>query len=62
MAGALHIRLAGPIAYEGEFHAKPWIGGEGAQATPATARAALSLYIRACALLWLMTSAIEGFR
>ena len=62
MAGALHIRLAGPIAYEGQFHAKPWIGGEGAEATPAAARAALSLYIRACALLWLMTAATGGFR
>ena len=61
MAGALRIRLAGPIAYEGEFHAKPWIGGEGEEATPAVTRAALSLYVRACGLLWLMTVAIKGF-
>ena len=61
MAGALHIRLAGPVAYDGAYHAKPWIGGEGAEATPAHGRAALSLYIRACALLWLVVAAIEGF-
>jgi adenosylcobinamide-phosphate synthase len=62
MAGALRIRLAGPIHYDGVSHDKPWIGGEGREATPATARAALDLYIRACALLWLVTALIEGAR
>ena len=62
MAGALRIRLAGPIHYDGVPHDKPWIGGEGREATPATARAALGLYIRACALLWLVTALIEGAR
>ncbi|WP_460989691.1 adenosylcobinamide-phosphate synthase CbiB [Sphingobium sp. TomTYG45] len=60
MAGALGIRLAGPIAYEGHYHAKPWIGGEGGEATPAVARAALALYVLACALLWLATALIAG--
>ena len=60
MAGALEIRLAGPVAYEGQYHAKPWIGGEGGEATPAVARAALALYVRACALLWLATALIAG--
>ena len=60
MAGALDIRLAGPIAYEGHYQAKPWIGGEGSEATPAAARAALALFVRACALLWLATALIAG--
>lgn len=60
MAGALDIRLAGPIHYDGLRHDKPWIGEEGRDATPATARAALRLYLRACALLWLATALIEG--
>lgn len=60
IAGALRIRLAGPIVYDGLRHDKSWIGGEGREATPAAARAALALYIRACALLWLATAMIEG--
>jgi len=62
MAGALGIRLAGPIHYDGIGHDKPWIGGEGRDATPAIARASLRLYLRACALLWLGVALIEGAR
>lgn len=60
MAGALRIRLAGPVAYDGQHHLKPWIGAEGGEATAAAARAALALYVRACALLWIATAMIEG--
>ncbi|WP_033074892.1 adenosylcobinamide-phosphate synthase CbiB [Sphingopyxis sp. MWB1] len=55
MAGALGVRLAGPIAYDGVKLAKPWIGSEGRTARGEDIDRALRLYIRACLLLWLMT-------
>ena len=60
MAGALHVRLAGPIYYDGVLHEKPWIGGEGRDAAPAQLRVATRLYLRACSLLWLGCIIIEG--
>ena len=54
MAGALGLRLAGPVAYDGVMHDKVWIGDGRAEATAADIRRALRLYIRACALLWLI--------
>src|SRR3546814_19245558 len=52
MAGALDLRLAGPIAYDGVMHDKPWIG-DGARAPSSDdIRRALRLYLRPCALLW----------
>ncbi|HJT40797.1 MAG TPA: adenosylcobinamide-phosphate synthase CbiB [Sphingobium sp.] len=59
MAGALGVRLAGPIRYDGIVHAKPWIGGEGREAGVGDARRALTLYLRACLLLWLLALAWE---
>lgn len=53
MAGALRLRLAGPIAYDGVMHDKPWIGDGGEPAFP-DIRRALRIYVRACALLWLI--------
>ncbi|WP_156842542.1 adenosylcobinamide-phosphate synthase CbiB [Novosphingobium aquimarinum] len=53
MAGALRVRLAGPITYDGVIAAKPWIG-DGRAAKPADIRRALSIYVRACALCWLL--------
>jgi len=53
MAGALGIRLAGPVWYDGVPHDKPWIG-EGGQADAMTIRRALKIYRRACAILWAM--------
>ena len=51
MAGALGLRLAGPLSYDGVAVAKDWIGhGRAAAATRDVARA-LRLYRRACALL-----------
>ncbi|WP_062121494.1 MULTISPECIES: adenosylcobinamide-phosphate synthase CbiB [Sphingobium] len=60
MAGALDVRLAGPVQYDGVRHDKAWIGGDGAEATPAAASAALALYVRACLLLWLVAAMIGG--
>ncbi|MEA3542255.1 MAG: adenosylcobinamide-phosphate synthase CbiB [Pseudomonadota bacterium] len=57
MAGALRLRLAGPIAYDGVRHDKPWIGAEGRNARAHDVARALRLYLRACLLLWLATGA-----
>lgn len=54
MAGALGVRLAGPIAYEGITAPKPWIGEEGRDAGPPDIRRALGIYKRACLLLWII--------
>lgn len=62
MAGALGVRLAGPIRYDGMLHDKPWIGGAGRDGDPRDVRAALALYLRACALLWLMATIWEWSR
>lgn len=51
MAGALGVRLAGPIVYDGVLAPKPWIGEEGRTAGAADLRRALAIYRRACVLL-----------
>ncbi|WP_404479573.1 adenosylcobinamide-phosphate synthase CbiB [Novosphingobium sp. BL-52-GroH] len=51
MAGALGVRLAGPVAYDGLLAAKPWIGKDGREARPQDLRRALAVYRRACAVL-----------
>jgi adenosylcobinamide-phosphate synthase len=51
MAGALGIRLAGPIRYDGTLYDKPWIG-DGGGADCRAVRRALKIYGRACAMLW----------
>lgn len=50
MAGALGLRLAGPIAYDGVMHDKPWIGGGSEQATAFDIRHALRVYCIGCVL------------
>lgn len=55
MAGGLRVRLAGPVRYDGVLHDKPWIGGEGCDATAREGRTAIAIYLRACALLWVAT-------
>lgn len=55
MAGALALRLAGPLVYDGLSHPKPWIGDGTSEATAKDIRAALRLYLRSLALLWLLT-------
>lgn len=52
MAGALGLRLAGPIAYDGAVHDKPWIGDGRGNANAGDIARALRLYVRACLLLW----------
>lgn len=54
MAGALRLRLAGPIAYDGVMHDKPWIGNGRSTANARDIDRALVIYIRACLLLWLI--------
>ncbi len=54
MAGALGLRLAGPMVYDGVAHAKPWIGDRRREAGAGDIDRALGLYWRACALLWLI--------
>lgn len=51
MAGALGVRLAGPVVYDGALADKAWIGdGRHGVGAPDLARA-LSIYRRACVLL-----------
>lgn len=54
MAGALRLRLAGPIAYDGVMQDKPWIGTGRVDANAADVRGALGIYRRACLLLWMI--------
>ncbi len=54
MAGALGLRLAGPIAYDGVMHDKPWIGDGTSDAGGDEIDRALAIYLRACLLLWLI--------
>ena len=62
MAGALRVRLAGPLHYDGLLNDKPWIGGEGRDASHADARKGLAIYLRACGLLWLVAAIAGGMR
>jgi len=58
MAGALGLRLAGPIAYDGVLHDKPWIGSGRVEVEADDIRRALRLYRRACLLLWGIAAAV----
>lgn len=62
MAGVLGIRLAGPIAYDGVTHMKPWIGSGKTQASAGDIVRGLQLYARACALLWIVAGGIAWLR
>lgn len=54
MAGALKLRLAGPIAYDGVMHDKLWIGDGRSDADAGDIDRALTIYLRACLMLWLI--------
>ncbi|WP_137870474.1 adenosylcobinamide-phosphate synthase CbiB [Sphingopyxis sp. 2PD] len=54
MAGALGLRLAGPIAYDGIMHDKAWIGDGRVDADAGDIDRALTIYLRACLFLWLI--------
>lgn len=58
LAGALNLRLAGPVRYDGVFHDKPWIGKGRSQATANDIRRALAIYLRACLVLWLIAGGV----
>lgn len=55
MAGALGVRLGGPVAYDGVMTDRP-VFGEGPAPTAGDLRRALTLYVRACGLLWAMVA------
>ncbi|WP_176594544.1 adenosylcobinamide-phosphate synthase CbiB [Sphingobium sp. EM0848] len=59
MAGALAVRLAGPVRYDGMLHDKPWIG-EGGEADARAMQAGLRIYMRACLILWGLAALWEG--
>ena len=58
MAGALNLRLAGPVIYDGTIHDKPWIGAGRADASAADISQALRIYRRACLLLWIIAGTV----
>lgn len=51
MAGALGVRLGGPVAYDGVMTHRPTFG-DGAPPSAHDLRRALTVYVRACGLLW----------
>ncbi|WP_336962901.1 adenosylcobinamide-phosphate synthase CbiB [Sphingobium aquiterrae] len=53
MAGALGIRLGGPLRYDGVATPKPWLG-DGRDPCRHDVRRALALYRRACLGLWIV--------
>lgn len=54
LAGALGLRLAGPIAYDGIMHDKASIGDGRSDADAGDIDRALTIYLRACLILWLI--------
>lgn len=62
MAGALGVVLAGPVAYDGRVHARPWIGGGGRAPEAGELGRALAIYRRACALLWVVAGGVAWLR
>lgn len=58
MAGALGLRLGGPIAYDGIVRDKPWLGDGRGAADAADILRALSVYRRACLGLWLIAGGV----
>ena len=62
MAGVLGVRLAGPVAYDGEILSKPWIGRGRSDANAGNIWRALAVYRRACLLLWVIAGAVAWAR
>ncbi|WP_380786107.1 adenosylcobinamide-phosphate synthase CbiB [Sphingomonas sp. R86521] len=58
MAGALDLRLAGPVAYDGMTHIKPWLGDGRAAANGHDVMRALAVFRRSCLLLWIIAGGI----
>ncbi len=57
MAGALAVQMGGGASYEGEWIARQTLG-DGRRPKPADLAAALTIYVRACLLLWVMVGAL----
>lgn len=57
MAGVLGRRLGGPVAYDGEPAARPWLG-DGPLPDARDLQRALATYHRACVLLWVSVAGI----
>jgi adenosylcobinamide-phosphate synthase len=57
MAGALGVRLGGPVRYDGQMTDRP-VFGDGPAPTAADLRRGLGVYRRACGLLWLTMGAL----
>jgi len=57
MAGALDVRLAGPVSYGDTWRDKPWIG-EGTPPTTESMHTARMIFLRACALLWVIAGGL----
>ncbi len=62
MAGALGIRLAGPVVYDGVSHPKPWIGDGREDAGARDIDRALAIYLRACLSLWIVAGVVQWLR
>jgi len=62
MAGALGVRLAGPVAYDGAVADKPWIGNGRADLDARDIQRALVVYRRGCLLLWCLAGAVAWAR
>ncbi|MBB3692877.1 adenosylcobinamide-phosphate synthase [Sphingomonas sp. BK580] len=62
MAGALGVRLAGPVAYDGAVAPKPWIGDGHADLDARDIRRGLVVYRRGCLLLWCLAGAVAWAR
>ena len=58
MAGALDVRLAGPVSYDGALHDRRWIGEGGADVSGGDLRRALGIYRIACLLLWIIAGGV----
>lgn len=54
MAGALNLRLGGPVRYDGAVAARAWLGVGRAPTGAGDIRRALGVYRRGCLLLWLV--------
>lgn len=61
MAGALGVRLGGPVSYGGDSAPRSWLG-EGCAPDARDLARALSIYLRACLLLWLLVGALAWAR
>lgn len=63
MADAIGVRLSGPRLYDGHVVEEAWIGEEFDDARPIDIRSALSVYFRACVLVFVcvaIAGAIDG--